>query len=217
MFHVEQLMSQLMLEAASLGIAIDKHAAEAMLIHLELLERWNAKLNLVGPGLPGTWLTRHTLDSLVPAPAIPDGAEVLDVGSGAGFPGIPLALARPNCAIWLSERRAKRRAFQQNVIAAVGARNARVVVEPAPDQRFDVVLGRAVLPPLEWLRSAAALVRPSGKVGLFAQVGAADLAALGASAGLHLENEIAYVLANESRRFAWFHLVPRGTHVNSYG
>jgi len=190
-----------------LGIPIGLPIADKMLVQLELLERWNGKLNLVGPGTPEEWLARHTLDSLIPSEMIRNGATVADVGSGAGFPGVPLALLRPDCQFSLIERRTKRRAFLQNVIAATGAGNAVVRAEVIPDQRFDVILGRAVLPPHQWLELAAPLIHSQGRVGLFAQSESADgdLQRLAGATGLELAGHQNYTVPGEPpRAFLWF-------------
>jgi 16S rRNA (guanine527-N7)-methyltransferase len=205
MFHVEQLIESLRVGAMALNVSLDVPAARGMAIQLTLLEQWNARLNLVGPGEPASWLTRHSLDSLVPEPVLQPASRVLDLGSGAGFPGIPLALARPDSRFWLAERRAKRRAFLQNVLATIGMTNAVVIASPGMEERFDVVLGRAVLPAPEWLSYAASLVRPGGIVGLFAQQEAVDPAAAAEAAGLQAVGERSYALPGEGpRRFSWF-------------
>jgi 16S rRNA (guanine527-N7)-methyltransferase len=212
MFHVEQLMEQLRLGAkAALGLSIDTAAARGMVVQLGMLEQWNAKLNLVGPGEPSVWMKRHSLDSLAALAVIPEGGDVLDIGSGAGFPGIPLALALPASRFWLAERRAKRRAFLQNVVASVGARNVTVI--PEADRSCDVVLGRAVLPVAEWLPYAAQFAGPSGLVGLFAQENAGGRIELATTEGLQLVGERSYQLPGEPlRRFSWFRRdVPRET------
>jgi 16S rRNA (guanine527-N7)-methyltransferase len=213
MFHVEQMGEQIQAGAKALGLSVDVAAARGMAIQLEMLDQWNAKLNLVGPGEPSVWMNRHSLDSLVAVEVIPDHADVLDVGSGAGFPGIPLALARPDSRFRLAERRSKRRAFLQNVVASVGARNVTVIPEAEAGRSCDVVLGRAVLPAAKWLPYAARFASPGGLVGLFAQEQAGQSEALAKAAGLQLAGERTYVLSGEpSRRFSWFRRdVPRET------
>jgi 16S rRNA (guanine527-N7)-methyltransferase len=207
LFHVEQLRQRLLAGGSALGLAIEPVAAEKMLVQLELLERWNGKLNLVGPGTAEDWLARHTLDSLVPSEMILQGATVLDVGSGAGFPGVPLALLLPDSQFSLLERRTKRRAFLQNVLASAGVGNAVVLAELAPEQRFDVVLGRAVLPPQAWLQLGATLIHAQGRVGLFAQseIAEMDPRHLAQAAGLELVGHRDYTVPGQPERaFFWF-------------
>jgi 16S rRNA (guanine527-N7)-methyltransferase len=204
MFHVEHLARQLREEAALLGTPLDARASEAMVAHLERLAEWNDRLNLVGPGTPETWAGRHTLDSLAPSPIITGGMQVLDVGSGAGFPGIPLALAHPDASFALAERRAKRRAFLQHVLATASIGNARVIETPEAARQYDLVLGRAVQPVKEWLVYASPFVRPGGWVGVFSRADAPEPLAL--PAGLRFSGARDYTLTgdNVARRFSWF-------------
>jgi 16S rRNA (guanine527-N7)-methyltransferase len=203
MFHVEHLARQVREHAALLGIPLDKKASEALIAHLVLLAEWNDRLNLVGPGTPETWVGRHTLDSLIPARMIATGMEVLDVGSGAGFPGIPLAIAHPGASLSLAERRAKRRAFLQNVLATASIANASVIEAPEATKQYDLVLGRAVQPAREWLIYAAPFVRPGGWVGVFSRSDAPEPAV---PQGLRFSGAKDYTLPGDdvARRFSWF-------------
>jgi 16S rRNA (guanine527-N7)-methyltransferase len=213
MFHVEQVVERLVVGAKALEINLDRGAAEGMALQLEMLHRWNAKLNLVGPGDPLDWASRHSIDSLVALAAIPQGSRVLDVGSGGGFPGIPLALMRADSRFWLAERRQKRRAFLQNVVAATRLSNVWVVTAPESEQPYDVVLGRAVLPTAAWLSYAASRCRTQGLVGLFAQESAGDPVALASSLGLEPAGDRRYELPGEAQRHFWWFVntVPRET------
>ena len=148
-----------------LGVSLEAGQVEQLLAHLDLLQRWNRTHNLVGPGSPEQWLERHTLDSLAAARFLPSGKGI-DVGSGAGFPGIPLAVVRPDCQFTLAEPREKRAAFLANAIATLGLRRAMVVrehLEPGAspgDAQF--AISRATLPLPEWLPLAASLLAPAG-------------------------------------------------------
>jgi 16S rRNA (guanine527-N7)-methyltransferase len=165
-FHVKHLDPLLIDRAAQIGLSLSSAQAAAMLEHLSLLQKWNKKHNLVGPGSIDEWLERHTLDSLVIATRIPSGLRVLDVGSGAGFPGIPLAIARPDLEVLLAEARQKRAAFLQLVRASLGLRVTVLPVAVSPGSlkgRADVVLSRAVLQPEAWLGLAASQLDPGGR------------------------------------------------------
>ncbi len=199
---MEHPASVLSAAAGRLGIQLGGRTAQALFAHLELLGRWNTKLNLVGPGTPEHWMMRHTLDSLTPAAGLPPNGRVLDVGSGAGFPGIPLGLVRPDCQIWLAERRSKRRAFLQNAISSLGVSNMVVVEDAAEAGPVDVALARAVLAPQAWLEMGSQLVGPGGRVGLFLQ-GAGPR--MPSTAQLDLIETISYVLPEEPpRTFCWY-------------
>lgn len=85
----------------------------------ELL-RWNQKFNLISVTSLEELLVQHVLDSLVPVPLLQDVDVLVDVGSGAGFPGIPIKIVRPSLRVYLIEARRKRSAFLQYVIAKLG-------------------------------------------------------------------------------------------------
>ncbi len=161
---MEHLTEVLIRAAGSLGLELSPSELTALRQHLLLLAKWNSKLNLVGPGTIESWAARHTLDSLAAAEWIQDGASVADVGSGAGFPGIPCAIVRPASKLVLLEPRAKRAAFLQTVIAATGLRNSSVHAfrAEAEPERFQMVMGRAVAPPLEWATVATKLCAQGG-------------------------------------------------------
>jgi 16S rRNA (guanine527-N7)-methyltransferase len=206
-FHVKQLQPVLTARAAQLGLALTEKQTSALLEHLALLQKWNRKHNLVGPGSLSQWLDRHTLDSLVVAPRIPSGMRVLDIGSGAGFPGIPLAIVRPDLELILAEPRQKRVAFLQTVRATLDLKCVTVLptrVTPGSLRgRADVVLGRAVLPAESWLELAASQLDAGGVAFCFfgqkipAEGSLADLAK---SSQLELCELIAYQLPEQPLR-----------------
>jgi 16S rRNA (guanine527-N7)-methyltransferase len=171
MFHVEHLAEQLKTGAHALGISLQPDQVRSLADYLALLEKWNAKLNLVGPGTRETWADRHVLDSLAPSRWIGDDAAVVDVGSGAGLPGIPLAVVRPRARIVLVEPRVNRTAFLRNATAALGLKQVEIKTARAETvaERFSLVLGRAVAPPLEFAQLAAGLAADPGKMVLFSQ------------------------------------------------
>jgi 16S rRNA (guanine527-N7)-methyltransferase len=189
--------------AAGLGVALSAPQVGLLLEHLDLLARWNRRHNLVGPGDPALWLERHTLDSLAAAARLPAG-KGLDVGSGAGFPGIPLAIARADCSFVLLEPRQKRAAFLRTVVAKLALGNVTVderglgVAEPQGN--FDFALSRATWPAAEWLKRGAAFVRPPGLV--FAYLAAkADVSPdLVAVAGLRELKRLPYRIGAQPHR-----------------
>jgi len=145
-----------------------------------LVRRWAGRIDLVSPGDLARFGDRHIADSLRALRAVeslPPGPGI-DVGSGAGLPGIPLAIADPSRPWRLLEPQAKRAAFLEEVVRALGL-NCEVVVrraeEIAKDQAFaaahPVVTLRAVAPPSTALRLGLPLVAPGGAAVVF--VGAA--------------------------------------------
>jgi 16S rRNA (guanine527-N7)-methyltransferase len=137
---------------------------------------------LLGPReVPRLW-DRHVLNSAVVAEAVPAGAAVLDVGSGAGLPGIPLALARPDLTVTLVEPMLRRTRFLDEVVAQLGlagqVRVLRARAEDVPRSSADVVVARAVKPLAVLAGWTLPLLRPGGRlVALKGSSAEAELAA----------------------------------------
>ncbi len=131
--------------------------------YLAELDRWRRTMNLTG-ALSTEDLTEHALESLLGESLIPHGERVIDIGSGAGFPGLPLAIERPDVAMTLAEPRAKRAVFLRHVVRELCLANAEVLerrVEDVRGQTFDVATIRAVGNPGGWL-STAGFLSPGG-------------------------------------------------------
>lgn len=114
--------------------------------YVDLLVKWQAKINLVGPDTLSDVWSRHMLDSAQLMPLIPRGAKVVDLGSGAGFPGLVLAIMRPDLDVHLVESDQRKCAFLREVNretqAGVTVHNARIeALEPL---KADVVTSRAL-------------------------------------------------------------------------
>jgi len=136
----------------------------------ELLERWNRTFNLVSRQDIGRLWERHVLDSLV-AQDLLEGHRMIDLGSGAGFPGLPLAIIEPRRHFTLLDSSERKVRFLRQAVIELGLDNVDVVHARAEalEATFDTVLARAVARPeqvLEWSRN---LVRPGGRVVLYAQ------------------------------------------------
>lgn len=147
-------------------------AAEALLgRYLEELRRWGARTNLVGSLAPEA-LRVHVEDSLAAAAALPADARVVDLGSGAGFPGVPIAIARQDLEIVLVEIRERRVHFLRHITRTLPLSCAvwrRSISEP-PDDGFEVVLVRALAPPDRALPLAAEWVHSGGELWLWTRV-----------------------------------------------
>ncbi|HEX7719906.1 MAG TPA: 16S rRNA (guanine(527)-N(7))-methyltransferase RsmG [Woeseiaceae bacterium] len=111
------------------------------------LQRWGTRSNLTAIREPAAMVAGHVLDSLAVRPYI-NGRRLIDVGTGAGFPGLPLAIAEPGLAVELLDASAKKIAFVRHIIRELGLGNAHAVQARAenyaPSERFDTVVVRAL-------------------------------------------------------------------------
>lgn len=133
--------------AAMPGLQIDiKHLGKQLLQYIELIVKWNSTHNLTAIRTPEAMITRHMLDSLTPLPYMV-GSNIVDVGSGAGFPGIPIALARPEWQLTLVESNQKKVAFLMQVAIELNLQNVLVksqrVENFIPEDNADTIISRA--------------------------------------------------------------------------
>lgn len=137
---------QLEAGASLLGLALDAGQLDKLMQYLGLIQKWNRVHNLTALRDPQIMLTHHLLDSLAVLPHVHIN-RLLDVGSGAGLPGIPLAVARPDWGVTLSDSNHKKSSFQQQAMIEMGLSNVRVapgrVEDIKPGQKFDGVISRA--------------------------------------------------------------------------
>lgn len=134
--------------------------------YLPLIVRWNARMNLTAIRDAAGILSRHFVESIACAQILPPGIDtLLDFGSGAGFPGIPIALCRPEIAVTLSESQNKKAAFLQEAVRSLEV-NCRVWPRRAEelDQQFGCVTLRAVDHMERAVAAAAGLVRAGGSL-----------------------------------------------------
>ncbi len=132
--------------AAALGIELSATMVNALVRFSDVLDVWSRKVNLVSCGSARELIERHLLDSLAVAPHLPEGGLLVDLGSGAGFPGIPLAIQRPKQAFVLVESRRKRVTFLREVRRTLELSNV------------EIVEGRAEEPPARYRETAAGVV-----------------------------------------------------------
>jgi 16S rRNA (guanine527-N7)-methyltransferase len=152
-----------------LGIGFQDDWVGAIGTHLKLLEKWAPKINLSSVIESKQAVVRHVVDSLslLQLTAVQEAlGEAADVGSGAGFPGIPLAIALPHLSWLLIEPRGKRGAFLNQVIFESGIQNCRWfdgrVPDPALDGRFQLVVSRATFAPPELIQRIDSMVSDNG-------------------------------------------------------
>jgi len=140
-----------------------------LLDYLALMRKWNRTFNLTAIRDPQTMVTHHLLDSLAVVAHLETGAtqlRIADVGSGAGLPGIPLALARPAWRVTVNDRNSKKAAFLRQTKIELGLANLEVSEGPAqawhPPERFDCVISRAFAALDEFVSACRHLVAPGG-------------------------------------------------------
>ncbi|MFC4728660.1 16S rRNA (guanine(527)-N(7))-methyltransferase RsmG [Coralloluteibacterium thermophilus] len=155
------------LEAGLATLGIDPAHAPRLLDFLALLVRWNGTYNLTAVRDPREMVIRHLLDSLSIARHVPDGLLV-DIGTGPGFPGIPLAIVRPGIRVTLVESNGKKTRFMREAVRSLGLPNAQVAesrAEALPDAgRFDRLTARALGTLAELVRLGGHLVAPQGQI-----------------------------------------------------
>jgi len=141
---------------------------ERFAAYCSLIIRWNARINLTAVRDEDAILRRHLVESIACAGALPPGiATLLDFGSGAGLPGIPIALCRPEIAVTLAESQGKKAAFLQEAVRVLSlpVRVWSGRAEALAD-RFDCVALRAVDRMAQAVKAAGNLVRPGGWLAL---------------------------------------------------
>ena len=169
----------------ALGLGLDDATQARLLSYLALLEKWNRTHNLTSVRDAVRMVSQHLLDSLAVLPHLPspDGMRLVDVGSGGGLPGIPLAISRRQWHVALVDSNQKKSAFLRQAVAELGLLNAEVVMKRAEtyvaEKPFDVAISRGLSKLAQFVQLAAPMVAVGGR--LVAMKGAyprAEIAAL---------------------------------------
>jgi 16S rRNA (guanine527-N7)-methyltransferase len=153
---------------AALGLDIDSAAQTKLLAYVALLEKWNRTHNLTAIREPERMVTHHLLDALAVLPHLPQrrALRLIDVGSGGGVPGVPLAVARPDWHVTLLDSNRKKTTFLRQVAAEVGLANIEIatirVEEYRPEVAFDVAISRAFAELAPFLAAGRHLVQGGG-------------------------------------------------------
>lgn len=193
---------------------LDEGLAGEFGAYTALLMRWNVRMNLTAVRDEDGILRRHIAESIACARLLPAGIKtLLDFGSGAGFPGLPIALCRPEIAVTLAESQGKKEAFLREAARVLGS-NVRVQGGRAEllDERFDCVTLRAVDRMGEAVRSACSLVAEGGCLALLTSL--AEEEAVKGWSGTGFAWESRHTLPGSSERIVLLgrrESVPRGT------
>jgi 16S rRNA (guanine527-N7)-methyltransferase len=157
----------LMSGAAELGIPLSAAQAGQLLRLLDELDDWNQRMNLTAIRERGAQITKHLLDSLSIHSHL-RGVRVVDIGTGAGFPGLPLAVAMPQLQLVLVDSTAKKLKFVQHAAQTLGLANVQTVHTRAesyhPKERFDCVVSRAVGPLETFVKGSGHLCVGGGRL-----------------------------------------------------
>ncbi|UCD34792.1 MAG: 16S rRNA (guanine(527)-N(7))-methyltransferase RsmG [Nitrospiraceae bacterium] len=152
-----------------LGISYSEEHICAFMVYLKELRKWNRAYNLTAVKDEQGMVTRHILDSLLYLRAIPEGSlELADAGSGAGFPGVPLKIIRPDLEVTLIESSRKKAAFLRHIIRTLGMGGISVVQERLEnlgrehEGSYDIIVSRAAFRIREFLSRACPYAKPGG-------------------------------------------------------
>ena len=165
MSSLEQKISE---GAGTMALALSAETAGRCAQYLRLIEKWNRVHNLTAVRETEQMVVLHVLDSLSVLPHVSGAKSLLDVGTGAGLPGIPLALALPALEVTLLDASHKKATFLRQAKAELALENVQVACERVeqwrPGRTFDVVVSRAFADLAEFVEQAQHLVAPGGRL-----------------------------------------------------
>ena len=165
--------SKLIIEGArAFDIDLERHHTELFAVHARELLHWNQTINLTAITDPFEIAVKHFVDSLAPAELISPGATLLDIGSGGGFPGIPLKLAIPTLSVTLIDASRKKINFLKHLIRslklegieALHIRAEALASNPAYHKHFDFITSRALTDLNSFIRQAHPLLAANGQM-----------------------------------------------------
>lgn len=153
---------------SALGLDLSVEQQQQLLDYVALIAKWNKVYNLTAVRDPEAMLTQHLLDSLAVLPHLAGVNRIIDIGSGAGLPGIPFAIARPECKLTLLDSIHKKSTFQRQACLELGLTNVEIVGERVehyqPSNKFEAVISRAFSDLSEFARLSAHLLEKGGKL-----------------------------------------------------
>ena len=158
--------------AKNLDIQIDKRKIEKFAIHAVELMKWNQKTNLTAITDPFEVAVKHFLDSIVPVKIIPSNASLLDIGSGGGFPGIPLKISLPSLSVTLIDASRKKVSFLKHIIRILELKNIDALHiraeefanKPGIAKTFDVIISRALSSMTSFALTAIPFLKKEGVI-----------------------------------------------------
>ncbi|MBR2703870.1 MAG: 16S rRNA (guanine(527)-N(7))-methyltransferase RsmG [Clostridia bacterium] len=152
--NIEEFSNEFVKQAEKVDIKINENQIKKFYDYMNLLIEWNDKINLTAITEPKEVIVKHFIDSILAAKYIKDDSSIIDVGTGAGFPGIPLKIFNNNYKITLLDSLNKRTIFLQEVVNKLGLENVEIIHGRAEDyaqdkkyrEMYDYAISRAVAP-----------------------------------------------------------------------
>lgn len=192
--------------AARLGLELPAHVLPALEVWVDELLKWNPKVNLTAITEPLEVVEKHLLDSLSVLPEVAGATTLLDLGAGAGLPGIPLAIARPDLAVAMADAVNKKVAFLKHVIVKLGlgprVRAVHVRAAGAPVSEglpvCEVVIARALMDVEQWVPFALPYLAPGGRLVAMLARPTAGLDALAERHGLKVVSVRSFTLPSST-------------------
>ncbi len=200
---VENDQDALVSGAARLEVQVDAQSAAQLVVFQRQLLAWNQRVNLIARASAGDVLEKHLIDSLAAAVELDGVQHLIDIGSGAGLPGIALKILLPHLRVTLIESIGKKVAFLTHAAARLnlgaGLEIKHLRAEGRPEQEgvtlADAAISRALMNVGSWLKLAVAYVRPGGRVlAMLAGVDESALEKAASAAGVRLSSVRRYVL-----------------------
>jgi 16S rRNA (guanine527-N7)-methyltransferase len=208
------LAAQLEAGAMSLGLELSGTQRDALCKYLDLLKKWNRVYNLTAIRDENEMLTHHLLDSLAVVPFLSE-ENLLDVGSGPGFPGIPIAIAKPQQAVTVLDSNDKKCAFMRQAVAELNLENVSVCLQRVevwtPGVRYSQIISRAFASLPDFVERCRRLLAPGGQLlAMKGQFPQDEIQVLPADFELQRTQRLDVPGLNAERHLLW--LAPKNEH-----
>ncbi len=164
-------------EARKLGLKISQNQSVLFSRHLEELLQWNSKINLTALKEPVDLVEKHILDSIMVLPWLASGGSLLDIGSGGGFPGIPLKIMHESLSVSLIDASRKKVNFLKHIIRTLSLKRIEALhirAEELAGNSFDFIISRALWPLNIYVKNAVSLLADKGAIIAFLSAGPAS-------------------------------------------
>ena len=195
----DECLALLKQASQEVDVVLNNSQAGLFWLYLQELLEWNKRFNLTGISNPHDIIIKHFVDSLTPLPYLEHIGQLLDIGAGAGFPGIPIKIAAPRLQVQLVDASRKKVSFMKHVIRTLAlegitALHSRIDGVWQPENSFQIVISRAFRRPENLLELASSLLEPGntlvGMLGPTAKKEQSRLKGLALEKGLELSRAV---------------------------